>query len=137
MDVSNNLFNRNKLSTSLDISIKPDLSPNERKIKALLMKERYNLITSGTDCRLIRIRGNTIFVNKKKYGEVVNFTFQKCLVDNEINLVANESNSENPPSSLPETLSQPLNSHLSHSNSHSPCHQSQSSTANNTLQMLT
>ena len=60
------------------VSIKPDLSPRERTEESLLLKERRALILSGTDRKAIKIRGSALFVNKIKYGVVINSVFQRC-----------------------------------------------------------
>ena len=65
-----------KASLSHRISIKPDLSPEERLWEAALLKERWNLIQGGTDRKLIKIRNNSILVSGKVHGRVVNSVFQ-------------------------------------------------------------
>ena len=77
-DVSSILNNRKNLSIMPDITIKPDLSPKERRVESLLLKERRILINSGVNRSKLRLRGNTLFVNNTKYGEVVDSTFQKA-----------------------------------------------------------
>ena len=52
------LSQRYKLAKSPGISIKPDLSPKERAIESMLLKECRALITSGVDHKEIKIRGN-------------------------------------------------------------------------------
>ena len=54
------------------ISIKPDMTREERQIESLLLKERWSLIQSGLDRRAIKIRSNKIFVKNKLHGQVVN-----------------------------------------------------------------
>ena len=50
-----------KLSiTSFEISIKPDMTYEERKTEMLLLKERRNLINQGIERRFIRLRGNSL-----------------------------------------------------------------------------
>ena len=69
-DVLSILTSRQKLSQSNTprVFIKPHQSPIERTTEATLLRQRKLLIESGTDKKDIRIRGNSIFVKKKKYG---------------------------------------------------------------------
>lgn len=77
-DVQSILMNRKKLSSSPGFAIKPDMSVEDRKTESLLLKERRTLIDSGVERSTIRISGNSIFVNRRKYGVVTNASFQKC-----------------------------------------------------------
>ena len=54
------------------IRIKPDMNPEERQIESLLLKERWSLIQKDINRKVIKIRGNRIFVNNKLHGEVKN-----------------------------------------------------------------
>ena len=74
-DVLSILANRRQLSQQPHISIKPDLTPEARKTESILLKQRRELISAGTNPRDIRIRNDTLFCNGKKYGVVVNSTF--------------------------------------------------------------
>ena len=76
-EVASVLSNRKKLATTPGISIKPDLSPEDRKVESLLLKERRSLIHSGVDRKEIKIKGNTLLVNKEKHGHVINSTFER------------------------------------------------------------
>ena len=71
-DVSKVLSKRHSVPSS--ISIKPDLSLADRKIEALLLKERWQLIQSGIDRRFIKVRGSKIFVKNQLHGKVVDST---------------------------------------------------------------
>ena len=71
-DASLILSNKRNLSSIPGISIKPDLSPEDRRTESLLLKERRSLIASGVDRKVIKIRGSTLFVNNVKHGCVVN-----------------------------------------------------------------
>ena len=51
------------------------MSKDEREAELILMKERWSLISNGTNRADIRIIGNSIFVNKRRYGSVVNHVF--------------------------------------------------------------
>ena len=74
-DASNILANRKSLRPS--ITIKPDLSPQARANEALLLKERWTLIQSGTERKHIKIRNLKIFVNGKLHGHVENKQFRQ------------------------------------------------------------
>ena len=67
------VLNSNKKSLSSGISIKPNLTVDERKIENILLKERRRLIDNGTERKHIRIRGNCLYLNNKLYGSVKNF----------------------------------------------------------------
>ena len=60
-----------------NVQIRPDLSKEERAIKACLLKERRELINSGTERSQISIRRNKLFIGERLYGEVVDLSFQK------------------------------------------------------------
>ena len=68
------LSNKGSLTSSA-ISIKPDMTRVERKTEQVLLKERRHLIDSGTECRFIRIIGNSLYVNRKLHGSVRNSQF--------------------------------------------------------------
>lgn len=76
-DVQAILANRKNLASMPGISIKPDLPPEVRKIESMLLKERRSLIDSGVERKVIRIRGNTLFVNDIKHGSVMNNAFKQ------------------------------------------------------------
>ncbi len=75
-DVSSVLSDTKKLATLAGVSVKPDKSLEERKVESLLLKERRSLIDKGVDRADIKIKGNSILVNKVRHGQVVNFNFQ-------------------------------------------------------------
>ena len=58
------------------ISIKPDLSPEGKKTEAVLLKERWRLIQSGTLRNSIKIRNQSLYIDDSLHGSVVNFEFQ-------------------------------------------------------------
>ena len=57
------------------ISIKPNLSPPERKIRVTLLHERWKLINSGIDRSSIKLCNTSIFVKGRLYGKVINVIF--------------------------------------------------------------
>jgi len=57
------------------VSIKPDMTPEERKIEGLLLKERWSLLQSGVDKVDIKIRLSSIYVKGVKHGYVSNSVF--------------------------------------------------------------
>lgn len=74
VDVTTILSNRNL--TPKGISVKPDLNQEERQRESLLLGERWRLIQSGVDKKLIKIRSSTIYVQGRKHGQVVNNSIQ-------------------------------------------------------------
>ena len=61
------------LKTSLPegVTFKADLSRQERQAEAILLKERWKLIQSGTDRKSIRIRNGLLFIRGELYCKVV------------------------------------------------------------------
>ena len=72
-DVRNILSKCHSLSSP--VSIKPDRSTTERKIEAILLKERWKLIQLGMDRRSIRLRNSAIYVNGRLHGRVTGSVF--------------------------------------------------------------
>ena len=60
-----------------NVIIKPDLSPKRHKIDKILLSVRWNLIQSGIQRTLIKIRGSSLFVFGKFYGKVASMQFNK------------------------------------------------------------
>lgn len=75
LDANNILLNRGNISPP--IVIKPDMSKEERDIESVLLRERWNLIQSGTDCKLIKISNKHIYVNNQLYGSIHDSRFTK------------------------------------------------------------
>ena len=88
-DASSILSKKGKLSRPF--SIKPDLSPEERRRDSLLLKERWQLIQSGKDRNDIKIRGSRLYVNKRLYG---------CIVDSQLQYTSVPSSSTTLPKSV-------------------------------------
>ena len=65
----------NKGSLPKPFLIKPDMSPEQRLIESVLLKERWSLIQSGVARNSIKIRNTRLFVNKKLHGQVMNSKF--------------------------------------------------------------
>jgi len=59
------------------VRIKPDLTPEERKIENYLLKERWSLIQLGFERPRIKLRNKSIFVDNKLYGQFHNFEFKR------------------------------------------------------------
>ena len=74
VDVATVLSNRN-LSPK-GISIKPDLSKEDRQRESLLLGERWKLIQSDVDKKLIKIKSSTIYVQGRKHAQVINNSLQ-------------------------------------------------------------
>lgn len=104
-DVSSILADRARLS---NISIKPDLSPEDRKIESILLKQQRDLISSGTDRSQIKLRKES---NKRKYRVVVN-SISPLLSDFTPNLSPNSTSEAAPdqPSTHINTSSDPPSS---------------------------
>ena len=73
LDASTVLFNRSK--TKKPILIKPDMTPEERKIESILLHERWNLIQQGIDRKAIKLRNGQILINNRLHGIVTDFKF--------------------------------------------------------------
>ena len=73
-DVSRIFSKRGSLSSPF--FIKPDRSCSERVQASILMRERWHLIQSGLDRKNIRIRGDSLYVNRKLHGRVSNSKFE-------------------------------------------------------------
>ena len=65
------LSKKDSLASSLQhVSIKRDMSLEERQIENALLKERRSLIDSGIERKFIKIRGNSLYVKNKLHGIV-------------------------------------------------------------------
>ena len=69
-DASNILQNKSKLASS--IYIKPDLTPEEKAIESLLLKERRSLIQKGFSRQHIKIRNQCLYVHNKLHASIRN-----------------------------------------------------------------
>lgn len=74
MDVSAILSNRGSINDK-NITIKPDMSPEDQRKEALLLKERWSLIQSGINKADIKIKSSSLYVKGTKYGYVLNSVF--------------------------------------------------------------
>lgn len=75
-DVQSILANRAKLANMPGISIKPDMTQEQRKTEKILLHERKKLIQNGTDKKIIKLRGNCLYVQGQKHGSVTNFVYK-------------------------------------------------------------
>ena len=55
---------------NLTLSIKPDMSPTERKSEPILLKECWSLIQSGVPHAVIGVRGSHLLVRNKTHGQI-------------------------------------------------------------------
>ena len=126
--VTSILSNRKKLSEDpkhRKISIKRDMSKQERQNERLLLKERYQLIEVGTSRKDLRIRGNKLLVKNEVYGSVVENKFVRAssLSSDALHSVTDHQalySSNTPSVSTSLSPSQPLvTSHTSHNASSS------------------
>ena len=106
-DVATILSHRANLSQFPNITIKPQMSAEERRVESVLLKERRSLILNGTSRKLIKIRGNRLFVSNRPSGQVINEKFVPISQDH---------------STQPNTAASPssTNPNLNHDNSTSP-----------------
>jgi len=72
VDVTSILTNRSRSPKGVSIT------QEERCRDALLLAERWRLLQSGVDKKLIRIRFSGMYVRGKKYGEVVDGCLKFC-----------------------------------------------------------
>ena len=77
IDAATILANRSSLAPP--IFIKPDLSPTERAIESILLKERWSLIQNGHSRKSIKLNSqrSCIYLNNQLYGKVINSQFQR------------------------------------------------------------
>ncbi len=64
------LANRRKLAQKPSVSIKPDMSFEERAVEKILLKKRWELMGQGVEKGKIKIRGKTLLVNYERHGFV-------------------------------------------------------------------
>ena len=57
------------------LAIKPDLTPEERQLDSILLKERWGLIQSGQNKKDIKIQGTKLYLKGNLYGNVIDFNF--------------------------------------------------------------
>ena len=77
VDVANILSKKPNYPT--EINIKPDLMKEERICESKLLAERWKLMQSGIDKKLIKIKRPSIYVQGRPYGRIQDSTF--CLVE--------------------------------------------------------
>ena len=75
IDVVTILANRGSLNDK-SITVKPDMSPQEKQKEALLLKQQWSLMQSGINKADIKIKSSSIYVKGKKYGYVLNSEFK-------------------------------------------------------------
>ena len=64
--------NHKKLADTPRVSIKPDMSKEERLTESALLKTHWELINSGTERKRIKIRGKSLYLDNNLHGSVVN-----------------------------------------------------------------
>ena len=72
-DVDNVLSHRHLVPAG--IVVKADLSPEERKVEAILLQERWKLIETGVDRRSIKLRKSSILVSGRIHGRVIDSVY--------------------------------------------------------------
>ena len=131
--ISSIMANRSKLS-STNLSIKPHMSPLEREIESLLLKERRKLIDNMTPAKHIQIRQNQLLVSGNIHAKV-SIVNRRCnltyIINGEEVCASSSSNHVTPvlptpkiarPSVHPATTSQPNNNQLLPSSDHHAPH---------------
>ena len=73
-DVSRLLSKRSKLQHP--IVIKPDMTPTQRSQEAILLKQRWLLMQSGTPKQSIKIRKDKLFLNGRPHGQAVDSEYK-------------------------------------------------------------
>ena len=71
-DVANILAKPHHLLAAEGIFLKPDLSPEQRRNKSALLRERRSLINSHTSRKVIEIHDDCIYVQDRLHGRAVN-----------------------------------------------------------------
>ena len=67
----------NRSNVSPPIVIKPDMTKEKGDTESMLLSERWNLIQSGIDRKLIKIRNKQIYINNQLYGSIQDSRFTK------------------------------------------------------------
>ena len=100
LDANAILSNRSNVSSP--IVIKPDMSKEERDTESILLSERWKLLQSGIDRKLIKIRNKQIFVNNQLHGSVHDSKFTKINISTES--INNNSGATNSDTSAADTV---------------------------------
>lgn len=85
------------------VVIKPDLTPEERKIESFLLKERWSLTQLGFEKTRIKIRNKSILVDNKLYGQFKDSQFCRSQFNPPLNLNRQTG-------ATPQSVSQPSSS---------------------------
>lgn len=114
LDVSTILSKRGVLKGE-SISIKPDLSANERATESVLLQQRWSLIQSDINRDSIKIRGNRLYINRRLHGQVINnvYTTNPLLSDHAPHLLTLSRDSERSTPDSVMTKLTPQEPHLS------------------------
>ena len=89
-----------KGSLNSPISIKPDMTRDERETEQALLKERRRLIDSGVERKDIKIHSSSLYVNNKLHGSVQNSQFHP--------VINSPNNKEHSTRSSPVDSSEPM-----------------------------
>ena len=73
------------LFAQASFNVKPYISPAERHIESILLKQRRQLINSGVDCKDIKIRMNQLFWGKLLVWEVIYSSFRPATSETQEN----------------------------------------------------
>ena len=58
------------------VTIKADLTPAERRVQSVLLRERRKLIEDGHERRAIKLRNSSLYLSGRLHGTVVNYSYQ-------------------------------------------------------------
>ena len=65
------------------MSIKPYISPAERHIESILLKEHHESINSGVNRKDIKVRKNQLFRGQVLVGEVIDSSYRPATSDSQ------------------------------------------------------
>ena len=72
------LSNKHMLADQPHIEVNADLSVSDCKARSILLHKHYELFRFGVDCHSIRLHYNSLLVGGRKYGSIVNQSFELC-----------------------------------------------------------
>lgn len=97
-DVHSILASRAKLANTPGISIKPDVTLQQRKTEKIVLSERWKLIQNGTNRKDIKLRENSQNVQGNRHGSVKNSIYEantpSCSETTNGSSQSNDSNSQ-------------------------------------------
>ena len=104
LDANTVLYNRSKAPD--DITIKPDMSPEEKLRELLLLSEQWNLICLGIDKKEFKIYSSKLYLKGKLFSNSVFLHSQPSNVSNNLTM-----DTEAPATTHPDTEASTVESH--------------------------